>query len=525
MATNPSYSIPQLEEEQKEREREILNGRPETATLKEDPAQQPQSGNTTTTTEREVRYNTDYPFAPIVGPEFFENKKKQEEELFKQRAKREKGRMTAGALADTIRLIGHGTAINRGANETQWGENKNVQHGIKAINKYRDEYANALRNIEDAEMQNNLAGKEFNYREFLRKHKEGRQDEQRAEAQDWREKQYDDSQDWREGQFEYKKKRDEEADRKWRLNHELNKERVANSRWYNQNRVKAKDEEDDLSFPFRYQGNEYNIDLADKKHKAGMAEMANSYLSRLEQQRDNYDAAAWRKIENSDIYQAIKRLSNYEWPEDFAPINTILPDFFDPKIAEEYGIPYNQLQGEQAPVNGPTREDRERLDPDLKSDVIRTLERQRQEKEGNQPVNGPEQGQVSTPQQSQQAPPEQEADTANVFPEQNVRNLKGKQFDELRPIERQNLIETDWQGFDPRQDQDAMRLKRDVFIDRFMKSSEADPGTEDKLNEAAIEMYNYLRYAKPQQLVNQYGNVTEEQAIQTLKEILQESKQ
>lgn len=507
---------------QEEREEELLKGKPKTEVFKEDPNQQPKQE--TRTEEREIRYNTDYPFAPIVGPEYFENRKQKEKELLEKRSKREKARMTAGALADTLRLIGHGAAINKGAYETKWGRNENIDQGINSLNQYRDEYANVLRNIEDAEMRDQLAGKEFNYREFLRRSKEKQAADQRADERAWREKTYKDSQDWREGQFDYKKERDEEADKRWRLGHELDKKRVANSRWYNQQRAKNQSgnkDKEDTKFPFRYDGNEYGIDFSNKDHKAGLAHMANNYLSTLEEELNNMSQEAWRKIENSDLYQSVKKLSDRDWPDDFAAINTILPDFFDPEIAQEYDIPYEQLPGKEQPTYGPTREDMKTgLDPDLKSDVIRTLERQRQEKEGQatQPTS-----KQDAPEPSQQ---EEQTDTTTqeVFPEQNVKNLSGKEITDLRPIEKQNLLEADWPSFDPRKDQDAMRLKRDAAIDRFMRATEADPGTDEKLEQAAIEMYNYLKYAKPQQLVNKYGNVTPEVAIENLMAVLKESK-
>lgn len=508
---NNSYILPG----QEEKEREILKGKPKVETFYEDPIQQPSnavtaqpaSDNSDVTEERTVKYSMNYPFAPIVGPEYFEQQKQKEKELLEKRLKREKGRMTAGALADTIRLIGHGTAINRGAYETPWKKNEHVERGSKALEQYRNQYADAIRNIEDAELRNQLAGKEFNYREFLRSKKEKDAEEAEQEAK----------RRWEE-QFGYQKERDKVRDEQWEKKHELDKKRVANSRWYQQRRLENGDDApEDNQFPFRYRGNEYGIDFSNKYHKAGIAKMANRYLTELEKERDNMSPEAWRKVENSDLYQSVKKLSEKDWPDDFAPISTILPDFFDPNIAQEYNIPYRALPQQTGPVYGPTREDMNMgLDPGLKSDVIRALEKEKQEKEGTY--------KQTAPQQRSEQPQQQKTDSTSTFPELNPKNLSGKEITDLRPIERNKLLEADWQMFDPRKDQDAMRLKRDVAIDRYMKATESDPGTEDKLTQAAIEMYNYMKYAKPQQLVNQFGNIPPEEAVEILKEVLEESK-
>ena len=107
-----------------------------------------------------VKTNQNAPMAyRLFGDKYFEEERQKEEERLKRREKKERARMTAGALGDTLRLIGHGAAISRGAHETPWEQNKNVATGMKNLDKYEGEYIQALRRLEDMEMKDNIIGR------------------------------------------------------------------------------------------------------------------------------------------------------------------------------------------------------------------------------------------------------------------------------------------------------------------------------------------------------------------------------
>lgn len=292
-----------------------------------------------------VKTNQNAPMAyRLFGDKYFEEERQKEEERLKRREKKERARMTAGALGDTLRLIGHGAAISRGAHETPWDQNKNVATGMKNLDKYEGEYIQALRRLEDMEMKDNLIGRKAKNEAEAIEREGKRYENERIRKENWREEdrrireedmgikaeKYDDKLDQQE-------KENRRADARLKLAQER-------ARRYRENAIQSQiengpetgeDGENYYTYPAE-SGALYKLNPADPNVQSAIGAMVNKAISKVDDnlwEGDNFD-----KNQFSKQYKGLTELQTQTWPDDFGAVLSLAPEFWDEEIAKEFGI-------------------------------------------------------------------------------------------------------------------------------------------------------------------------------------------
>jgi hypothetical protein len=272
--------------------------------------------------------------APMVyrlfGDKYFEEERQKEEERLKRREKKERARMTAGALGDTLRLIGHGAAISRGAHETPWEQNKNVATGMKNLDKYEGEYIQALRRLEDMEMKDNLIGRKAKNEAEAIERERKRYENEREEDMGITAEKYKDK-------LAQQEKENIRADARLKLAQER-------ERRYRGNAIQSQIEngpetgEDGANY-YTYpaeSGALYKLNPADPNVQSAIGAMVNKAISKVDDnlwEGDNFD-----KHEFSKLYKGLTELQTQTWPDDFGAVLSLAPEFWDEEIAKKFGI-------------------------------------------------------------------------------------------------------------------------------------------------------------------------------------------
>ena len=285
-----------------------------------------------------VKTNQNAPMAyRLFGDKYFEEERQKEEERLKRREKKERARMTAGALGDTLRLIGHGAAISRGAHETPWEQNKNVATGMKNLDKYEGEYIQALRRLEDMEMKDNLIGRKAkNEAEAIER--EGKRYENELERKEnWREENMGITAEKYDDKLAQQEKENIRADARLKLAQER-------ERRYRENAIQSQiengpetgeDGENYYTYPAE-SGALYKLNPADPNVQSAIGAMLNKAISDVDDnlwEGDNFD-----KHEFSKLYKGLTELQTQTWPDDFGAVLSLAPEFWDEEIAKEFGI-------------------------------------------------------------------------------------------------------------------------------------------------------------------------------------------
>ena len=285
-----------------------------------------------------VKTNQNAPMAyRLFGDKYFEEERQKEEERLKRREKKERARMTAGALGDTLRLIGHGAAISRGAHETPWEQNKNVATGMKNLDKYEGEYIQALRRLEDMEMKDNIIGRKAkNEAEAIER--EGKRYENELERKEnWREENMGITAEKYDDKLAQQEKENIRADARLKLAQDK-------ERRYRENAIQRQIEngpetgEDGANY-YTYpaeSGALYKLNPADPNVQSAIGAMVNKAISKVDDnlwEGDNFD-----KHEFSKLYKGLTELQTQTWPDDFGAVLSLAPEFWDEEIAKEFGI-------------------------------------------------------------------------------------------------------------------------------------------------------------------------------------------
>ena len=294
-----------------------------------------------------VKTNQNAPMAyRLFGDKYFEEERQKEEERLKRREKKERARMTAGALGDTLRLIGHGAAISRGAHETPWEQNKNVATGMKNLDKYEGEYIQALRRLEDMEMKDNLIGRKAkNEAEAIER--EGKRYENELERKEnWREENMGITAEKYDDKLAQQEKENRRADARLKLAQDK-------ERRYRENAIQSQiengpetgeDGENYYTYPAE-SGALYKLNPADPNVQSAIGAMLNKAISDVDdnlwggENGENFD-----KNQFSKLYKGMTELSTQTWPDDFGAVLSLAPEFWDEEIAKEFGI-----EGEMPP--------------------------------------------------------------------------------------------------------------------------------------------------------------------------------
>jgi len=287
-----------------------------------------------------VKTNQNAPMAyRLFGDKYFEEERQKEEERLKRREKKERARMTAGALGDTLRLIGHGAAISRGAHETPWEQNKNVATGMKNLDKYEGEYIQALRRLEDMEMKDNLIGRKAKNEAEAIERERKRYENEREEDMGIKAEQYGDK-------LAQQEKENRRADARLKLAQDK-------ERRYRENAIQSQiengpetgeDGENYYTYPAE-SGALYKLNPADPNVQSAIGAMLNKAISDVDdnlwggENGENFD-----KNQFSKQYKAMTELQTQTWPNDFGAVLSLAPEFWDEEIAKEFGI-----EGEMPP--------------------------------------------------------------------------------------------------------------------------------------------------------------------------------
>jgi len=291
-----------------------------------------------------VKTNQNAPMAyRLFGDKYFEEERQKEEERLKRREKKERARMTAGALGDTLRLIGHGAAISRGAHETPWEQNKNVATGMKNLDKYEGEYIQALRRLEDMEMKDNLIGRKAKNEAEAIERERKRYENELERKENWREENMGITAEKYDAKLAQQEKENIRADAKLKLAQER-------ERRYRENAIQSQIEngpetgEDGANY-YTYpaeSGALYKLNPADPNVQSAIGAMVNKAISKVDDnlwEGDNFD-----KHEFSKLYKGLTELQTQTWPDDFGAVLSLAPEFWDEEIAKEFGI-----EGEMPP--------------------------------------------------------------------------------------------------------------------------------------------------------------------------------
>lgn len=281
--------------------------------------------------------NRDYAWSPLVPEEYFAQRKEEEAALLKKKQKRERSQIQAAALADTLRLVGHGININRGAHETKWGPNEIVETGVKNLDRYTAEHAAAIAKIQDMELRAREGDRNHGY-------KMGRDEvaDKRADiaADDGLKGKIDAARrgdEWKEKDLEYKEGvLDATAKQKAA-------DRAARQRLYGGS---GKTPPDNLVTGYdKKTGNEYGLDIGDVDHRTAIAHMAEQFRTNVA----NKDIVAKWQAEQGPEWKALNDMLNPNRSWSSAGIGAILPTIFNPEIAERFRVPISR-KATQAPV-------------------------------------------------------------------------------------------------------------------------------------------------------------------------------
>ena len=291
-----------------------------------------------------VKTNQNAPMAyRLFGDKYFEEERQKEEERLKRREKKERARMTAGALGDTLRLIGHGAAISRGAHETPWEQNKNVATGMKNLDKYEGEYIQALRRLEDMEMKDNIIGRKAKNEAEAIERERKRYENELERKENWREENMGITAEKYDAKLAQQEKENIRADAKLKLAQER-------ERRYRENAIQSQiengpetgeDGENYYTYPAE-SGALYKLNPADPNVQSAIGAMVNKAISKVDDnlwEGDNFD-----KHEFSKLYKGLTELQTQTWPDDFGAVLSLAPEFWDEEIAKEFGI-----EGEMPP--------------------------------------------------------------------------------------------------------------------------------------------------------------------------------
>jgi hypothetical protein len=285
-----------------------------------------------------VKTNQNAPMAyRLFGDKYFEEERQKEEERLKRREKKERARMTAGALGDTLRLIGHGAAISRGAHETPWEQNKNVATGMKNLDKYEGEYIQALRRLEDMEMKENLIGRKAKNEAEAIERERKRYENELERKENWREENMGITAEKYDAKLAQQEKENRRADARLKLAQER-------ERRYRENAIQSQiengpetgeDGENYYTYPAE-SGALYKLNPADPNVQSAIGAMVNKAISKVDDnlwEGDNFD-----KHEFSKLYKGLTELQTQTWPDDFGAVLSLAPEFWDEEIAKEFGI-------------------------------------------------------------------------------------------------------------------------------------------------------------------------------------------
>lgn len=269
-------------------------------------------------------------FWRMFGDDYFEKEKEKKKQEYELQQKRERAKMTASALANTLRLIGHGFAINKGAYETPWGDDKNITTGLQNLDKYRGEYLAAIQRLEDIENADKSKAKQMAWQGKMYQDKQRRLDDETAYAREIGQR-----------NFDYKQDRDKVSD-------DFMREKL-DIEWAKLNRLLANDaaarngsgssSTDDGIYTLDTPNYVYNIQANNPTHRSALAEMISKKMGTLDYKLKNLDLDAMTEQKLSAQYEALKKLMSQDWPKNFASVMTRLPYVWDDEIAQKYGIP------------------------------------------------------------------------------------------------------------------------------------------------------------------------------------------
>lgn len=456
----------------------------------------------------------------LLGDEYLANEKAKEKDRLERRKKKERGRMTASALADSLRLIGHGAAINKGAYETPWERNEGVETGMRNLDRYQGEYLDTIRRLEELELRDKERAQQLQMEDEAAQD-EMEQRERMAEgeaAQDQREFAYEAAQD--------------EADRKLeqeRLDLERQREERLWAKMQQDAEEKGNEPAEEDFYKIDQGGSMYGINPKDKDHISAVSEMISKKINDLDERRSEYDEDAWEETEFYEQYQALKKLNSQNWPNEFGSVLSRMPYVWDSEVAEKYGIPVLREEEEDAPREGPL-DTIERINKGFMAERER---KQKNQGQSTQPEDGntrqeteqrpqeygedaapaqagseEESGQVDAGSQTQEAPEEQEQIDISQLPADSITKLKQTSWDELGSEEQ-------------------MAQKKEVLKQDYLKSDFPDDSDEAQkaLNDAAEGIFQYMNVNDPdlvERQVNRFGG--EDRLIEALKEELRKRK-
>ena len=271
----------------------------------------------------------DYQWSALVPPEYFEKKRKEEEAQLEQKKRKERGRMKVAALADTFRLIGHGIGINKGAHETKWEKNEQIETGVKNLDKYTAEHAAAIDKLRDMEMRTREQDRNFGYRAD----RDAIGDMDRAEISDDANQKYIDQTRRGDEDRDYNRNRQSKldaenaADKKEQrqIQRDRNAYYYGNTQTKNDGLVQASD---------RTTGNVYDLDINDRNDREAVAVMAQDFMRNVA----NKELVDKWKAEESPEWQSLRDMLDpaKKWSRD--GISALMPYIFTPDVAEQYQV-------------------------------------------------------------------------------------------------------------------------------------------------------------------------------------------